>query len=140
MKYKKAFLFFFIWGTMIAVFSDCSPRKNKKNAAYEKISFGTGGGIAGREKSHSIDRLGNLYSDWDQKKIKTLSPSQMKKIFLNADRAGLMEASLNEPGNLYYFIEAARNNKTNRIVWHDQKKAPDAIINLYNELSKLLNE
>lgn len=104
---------------------------------FDKITFGSGGGFTGIVKSYSIDKEGNLVSLSDNKKLGVLTRKELKQVFKKATEAEVLTTKFEHPGNFYYFIEVAKADQVNRIVWSDKNKTPERIISFYQYLVDL---
>jgi hypothetical protein len=71
----------------------------------QTIRFGSGGGFTGEINGYELSREGQLTAihSGDTTFLKTVSQDQIKEILENAE--SIKEIKLNEPGNMYRFIE-----------------------------------
>lgn len=92
---------------------------NYENA---KITFGSGGGFAGTETSYTLLDNGNLFELTSQRqsseKLTKIDKNQVTQIFNNVKMFKFDELELNDPGNLYYFMEFKSNDgEINTLTW-----------------------
>ncbi len=115
------------------------PEKYKKAILY----FGHGGGFAGAETTYALMENGRLYS----KKSLTaktftslikLEKNQSAQIFNNYFFLGIPEMQLEDPGNIYKFVEYTRKQNRHRLVWGGQSPVPTNLVLFYSNLIGLL--
>lgn len=110
--------------------SNCSNRNS-----FKGIRFGEGGGFTGAVITYEIKSNGDVYKA--DKKLKTLSDSDLNAIQKKIDNLSNESLSFNHPFNLYHFITTDKAN----IVWGDPAfPEPSDIKELYAELQKSINQ
>ncbi|MEM6265318.1 MAG: hypothetical protein AAGI38_22645 [Bacteroidota bacterium] len=109
----------------------------------ERILFGSGGGITGMATTYCLLENGQLFKMegvvegefLEQPKVKKRSA---KESFELARELGIMGMNLNQPGDLYSFIEYHKEGKKRRLTWGvPGNPAPEKIILLYKSLVQL---
>lgn len=115
-------------------FSSCMTGKIADKTGIEEIKFGSGGGFTGEVKTYTLTADNKILEK--EKVIKQLSAKETLKFFKEAQK--LKDYELNEPENMYSFLEIKTSGKTNRIVWAFGSTKVDAkAIELYKELMML---
>ncbi len=114
--------------------SKCSSPKD-----FKEIKFGEGGGFTGAVTEYQIKVNGDIFInkslEKENRKIKTISNSELKNIENRYNKLSKESLSFSHPGNLYYFIEVDQT----KIVWGDPTfPEPLDIKELYNELQKII--
>lgn len=125
----------------LVLMAGCNPTKiSPLNYEKQSILFGRGGGFTGIETTYKLLDNGQLFElkamRSEAVKIKNISKQQTKQIFNNISMLGLDTKVLNEPDNMYHFIEVSHGDQTNRIVWG--RAAEDNIKVFYQILMHLL--
>lgn len=119
----------------------CSTQKNQTKSAniFTEISFGSGGGFTGAISHYLLKNNGEVYKieNTNLVKINKISRSEIKKIANYSKEIGFQNLSMNERGNMTYFIEIKSNTYTNKVTWTDGSKSPE-IIELYKLLVSTL--
>lgn len=126
-------LFFFLWS--------CKSYK-PENWPEKRLLFGSGGGFTGAVTEFVLLENGQLFTrvgvETPYKELKKIGRSTTKNLFSKASQLKELDAGVNQPGNIYYFISDFQPGKERRIAWG----APDAPVSetvkeLYKELSGL---
>ncbi|MBK6545990.1 MAG: hypothetical protein IPO78_05135 [Saprospiraceae bacterium] len=95
----------------------------------EYIRIGNGGGFTGIETVFSISRNGQI--EQDGKLVDRLKKTDVEQIITNIEVLGLDQIELNQPGNIYKFIEYSMEGKTHRICWDANSELVNKNLNLY---------
>ncbi len=113
--------------------SNCSTPQD-----FKGIKFGEGGGFTGAVTTYEVKANGDIFKA--EKKINTISKSEIKSIQNKLDKLSNESLKFNHPFNIYYFIETEKGNEKINIVWGNPAY-PEAsdIKELYNELQKTIN-
>ncbi|MFZ4412010.1 MAG: hypothetical protein ACOYOV_02920 [Bacteroidales bacterium] len=113
------------------ILSSCVTGKIATKTSIEEIQFGYGGGFTGEFKTFTLTANCKLYEK--NKELKKVDAKIGLEIFKKAEE--LKEYIMNEPGNMYSFIEFKTKDKTNRIVWaYGSIKVDKNVIDLQNKL------
>jgi len=113
---------------------------------YEReiISFGSGGGFTGEVKSYSILRNGQMFKNGSEVsgvasgELTKLEDKIVDQLFLNFVNLKLAEIKLDDPGNMYRFINYKENGNIHRIQWGGMKEeVPKNIKTFYKILNQL---
>lgn len=128
---------------LIISFLSCSTSKETTNT-LQSIKFGNGGGITGQVTEYTINESGCVFlsaSPTDESnKIGCFSSSEMKDIHKNLEETDLSSINLNEPGNIYYFIELIYDKNSHKIVWGKNNQAPpQPVKDTYKYLNDKIN-
>lgn len=117
-----------LFPVFILLFLVSCSKKIYDPISYEnaKITFGTGGGFAGSESTFTLLDNGNLFKltqmRQSSEKLTKIEKNQVAQIFSNFKMLNFDKLDLNDPGNLYYFIEfKGENGEKNKIVWGNEK-------------------
>ena len=123
-------------------FFSCKSRYLPENYKKEQLFFGSGGGFTGAISTWCLQESGRIYhkesSDSTYVEVKKLSSDEAAIIFSQIDEMGLNEYQLENPGNMYNFIQLGLDEDANRIVWDKMsaKIKPD-IKAFYDRLMEL---
>lgn len=86
----------------------CKTAKKSFDPKSEKyMSFGSGGGFTGKVNQYFIKTDGNIFKKVDTGFVflSKLPKNNVDQIFSNFNTLSLDKTILNNPGNMYYFIE-----------------------------------
>ena len=136
--------FFFLAALLGAVgFMACSPpEENPSGYRGEQLHFGQGGGFSGALQYFAILDDGRLFQraprDSTFALVDTWEKPFVRQMFANYKMLHLDTVMLNEPGDLYYFIEFRSGRTVSRpITWGRPGITPDKnIVTFYNLLYK----
>lgn len=128
---KKTFIIICI------ILSSCITGKNVSKTGIEEIRFGYGGGFTGKSTTYLLSASGHLSTQGNVKEVlKKIDSKTTLSIFTKAQE--IESVSLNEPDNVYSFVQIKTKNSTNRIIWaFGSTKVPKEIILLYDQLISL---
>ena len=127
---------------LASTFSFCKVKKYTP-VDYPKgqIIFGSGGGFAGTVTEYVLLENGQLFTkkslEGEYQNVKKLERNVVKQMFNNISFLKIEEVELNEPGNMYYYLQIKNKNSDHRIVWGGSQPAPKEIKNFYNTLNYL---
>lgn len=115
------------------------PEKYKKAILY----FGHGGGFAGIENSNALMENGRLFSkqslsDKTYTPVTKLGRNQTAQIFSNYFFLRIPELQLEDPGNIYKFVEYTRKQNRHRLTWGGKTLVPENLALFYFNLTSLL--
>ena len=128
MKNRLPFLFVCI------VFISCNPMRSYPS--IEQISFGSGGGITGEVITNNLDRSGVVRQNG--LKIQTIDLKKTAELFSYTQK--LKSDTLNNPGNIYQFIEFTDHDGQYRYVWNNRSDVSEELKNWYAKLSELIEK
>lgn len=121
----------------IIILGACTTTRTQ--ADIQAIRFGSGGGFTGEIQTYALSSEGRLtsFQQADTTLLKTIPGNQTKEILESAE--GLRAIELNEPKNMYRFIEIDyRNSDSGRWVWGLQyQNLPEEIDAFYKKLTAL---
>lgn len=140
---KKITYFLFLFSIAIC-FSFCKTQQyTPMDYPKGKITFGNGGGFAGAMTEYVLLDNGNLFSksntDTAFVSVKKLERNLTKQMFNNTKFLNLENTQMNNPGNMYYFLQIKNEGNDNRIVWGGGEAVPEEITKFYKVLNHLLN-
>jgi len=97
-----------------------------------KITFGSGGGFTGAESSYMMLDNGRVYelSKMGQEftSIGKIELNQVAQVFRSYKMFNFDSLELNNPGNMYKYIEMDMGVSKHRLTWGDGKEDPNLII------------
>ncbi len=129
-------LFFFFWS--------CKSYQ-PLNWPDKRLLFGSGGGFTGAVTEFILLENGQLFThtgvETQYKELKKVGRRTTKNLFSRAAQLKELDAGVNQPGNIYYFISDFQTGKERRIAWgaHDVPVS-ETVKELYRELSGLVAE
>ena len=138
MKWAGSFLI-----VLILLFSSCN-RKIVLPNAYVKpmISFGQGGGFTGIEKKYILQTDGNLFEKTYNKEeythLSRIKAQECDQLFDNYKNLGLGELQVNQPENMYYFIEFSSGENQKNLTWGDSFKSNQNLSIFFRTLMHLI--
>lgn len=111
-----------------------------KSSNFE-IEFGNSGGFTNMPMDYYITNDGAIFKKIDENfnYVKTISNKQLndfKKLFKRKD---FRKLSINEPGNMTYFLKVKSKKYENNIQWNEQSVADEANL-IYNQLISILKQ
>jgi len=109
--------------------------KNTEHPSY--ILFGNGGGFTGKTTTYQLAKSGQIKKQSGIKSAfnshSTVESAVCTQIFESIDKLELKDKSLNDPGNLTYFIEIHQDGTVHRLAWGGTSQEPDsAVRGFYN--------
>ena len=122
---------------LFAIFHSCMSGKISTKTGIDEIHFGSGGGFTGEVKAYMLSANGQLTERTKEIGLsKEIDSKTILGIFSEAKE--IKAYSLNEPGNIYLFIEIKSKETSNKIVWaYGSTIADNKVIQLYNKLISL---
>ncbi|MFK5890577.1 MAG: hypothetical protein QM486_07585 [Flavobacteriaceae bacterium] len=118
----------------ILILISCAENKILEKTGVIEIKYGSGGGFTGEVKSYTLTADSNLLEMG--KELTKIDSKKTLAIFNEAKE--IKDYTLDEPENMYSFIEIKTKDKTNRIVWaYGSKKVDKRITKLYKKLMLL---
>lgn len=120
------------------------PQSHTAAVQTATLSFGSVGGFTGATVKYIVSPSGNVTrirtkNPADTTTLKPLSDKELEQIFTNAANLQLSQLTLNQPGNMSYFIEYANKNQSNTLIWGDYKKpTPPNVANYYEQVMLML--
>jgi exopolysaccharide biosynthesis protein len=140
----KKILFFFI---SIFLFS-CQSEKYVSLKDYpqekSKIIFGNGGGFTGQVNAYVLLENGQLFSSNsltnETKELKVLKKKELKTLFKNMEALQMEKRTLDNPSNMYQFLEFVKEGKIHKYQWGNLKDKPEFedVGKMYEQLIGLL--
>lgn len=105
----------------------------------DMLRFGKGGGITGSVTEFVLSDKGALYRgegmmDRTFTKVKSLPRGIFSQMVTNYQVLGLGELEINQPGDLYFFLEYQHEGKTQRLVWGDTRYDPPKNLQLFYKI------
>lgn len=123
-------------------FSCKSTQYTPKDFPDAQIIFGSGGGFTGAVTEYTLLENGQLFKGNSLRdefvSLKKIKKDVVKQMFKNYDFLNIGAETINDPGNLYYFIQFKDKDKQERkITWNDQSAVSDNVKTYYGILSGL---
>jgi len=119
----------------------CAIQKDQTELAnvFTEISFGSGGGFTGASSNYILKNNGEVFKmeKTIPYKINKISKKEIKSISDYIKEIGFQNLSLNERGNITYFIEIKSNTYIHKVIWTDGSKSPE-VVELYKILVNTL--
>lgn len=135
--------------TLFTFFAFCSSPKYTTPAEFPdaRITFGSGGGIAGLVTEYVLLENGQLFAkkttDENYRVLTQVKKNKVKQIFKNYDFLKLADITHDHPSNMYQFIEFNEKDKKHRITWGDVNTPVASNVNIFygilNQLTKSEN-
>ncbi len=107
-----------------------------------QITFGSGGGFTGAVTDYTLLENGQLFKRNSMKNeflaMHKIKSDVVEQMFKNYEFLKIGEETINEPGNLYYFIQFKDKDKNeHKITWNDQSAVSDNVKTYYGILSSI---
>jgi hypothetical protein len=124
----------------LALLVSCKSNKDPiKDLSKESfILFGTGGGFTGKVTSYKLFETGQIKKQTGINTAfnshSTIDKKTCIQIFNSIEQLDLKSKPINDPGNLYYFIELNEKGEKTRFTWGGINKEPDSVIRAYYNL------
>ncbi len=126
-------------------FSNCKTKKQDTALAdlgVPELIFGSSGGFAGKTVKFKLLEDGQLFEKAQQSD--TFQPAGSfdadlaGQFFLNYKNLGFHELSLNDPGNMTYFITIKQGDRKKKLAWGGMnKEVPEVLETYYKNFMKL---
>lgn len=99
------------------------------------LSFGNGGGFSGRVLEYTLMDNGQLFKDTNKEGnvlvLNKVDKRQAKQIFNNYTTLGLDKLTINDPGNMYYFITKKVGDQTQKIKWGGPNEPAPEVLKVF---------
>lgn len=142
----KALLLSLTLISVAAMFCCCKhqPTFTADKLPARQIHWGTGGGVVGKETTHTLLENGQLFQRDIAGKMTEAGRKKAKiaaGIFKSVQELNLAKLEFSHPGNTYSFIEWQDGDAISRTVWGDPKYPVAPEVNaLYERLNTLLKK
>ena len=108
-----------------------------------QIIFGSGGGFAGLYNHYYVFENGQIFKnssdDANYQKVKSVKKSQVKQLFNNYETLGLSQISLDDPGNMTYYIHFKKGEINKKFTWGgNHEEIPGGIETIYQILNNMI--
>ncbi|MCX7930597.1 MAG: hypothetical protein N2663_07755 [Chlorobi bacterium] len=124
-------------GFVLATLSGCAATQI---TPLERITLGSGGGIAGIRSGYRIERSG-MIEQWEThgesmhiRAAAKVPSTNVRDIFARAAALGADTLQLDRTGNVTYWLELTSARRTVRLRWTDPDAIPPHIAVFYREL------
>jgi hypothetical protein len=119
-----------------------STKHTLDNLPEQQLRWGSGGGFTGKETSFSLLENGQIFKfvgvSGEKMELKAIKAKTAKAMFDAVTSLELNNIELNDPGNMYYFVEMKSKESTHKITWGDDKNAADQKVkDFYRVLQQL---
>ena len=131
--------------TFLLSFSFCKVKQyTPSDYPNGQVLFGSGGGITGGVNSYSLFENGDLFYqsalDTSFVVVKKIKNNVVQQVFSNIEFLKLKDVKVNQPGNMYNFIQIKDKNNDHQIVWSGKDKVSKEVINFYDMLNHLTSK
>jgi hypothetical protein len=125
----------------ILLISCAQPRKMNVSDAGESVRFGKTGGFTNIPMEYALQKNRRVYeiAADTANPVNRISRKEMKEIAAALDSMDFKSLTLNEPGNMTYFVLVRNESWQNRIQWSDNTNN-EQVRNLYKLLLKTINK
>ena len=129
-------LFFFLWSC-----KSYTP----ENWPEKRLIFGSGGGFTGAVTEFVLLENGQLFThvgaETPFRELTRIGRRTTKDLFSKAAQMKELDASVNEPGNIYYFISEWQSGAERRITWGAQDKpVSENVKDFYQQVSRVTTQ
>ena len=105
------------------IFQNCASKNKISNSKvfFETIYFGKSGGFTNLMEKYALKESGSVYKiiEGEEKEINSIEYSKILEIDHKLNTLDFKTISLEEVGNMTYFIEVNSNDYSNKITWTD---------------------
>lgn len=129
--------------TIIFLFVQCKVVKHTADKLPTKqIIFGDGGGFAGIETSYTLLENGQIFKqvgvDKPYQELKSIKPKAAKPFFEKVASLQLYKMDIEQPGNMYYFLQEINEAIDSKIIWGaGDYVPPKSLVSTYKDLTEL---
>jgi len=108
---------------VFVTFIQCKTKDYVTPYNYEgrSLSFGNGGGFTGKVLDFTLMDNGQVFKGVNKEgvvdMIKKVKKDKVNQIFNTYDLLALGEMSVDDPGNMYYYISMNDNGKIKKLTW-----------------------
>lgn len=118
------------------------PKFTAENLPPQQVHWGSGGGIVGKERTHTLLKNGQVFLRETNGTMKEANKTKSKtaaSIFKSFEALDYAKLESQHPGNIYSFLEWQDGDAVHRIVWGDAKFPVDpAVKAIFDRLNGLL--
>jgi len=133
--------------SLCTLFAFCSTPKytNPVDFPEERITFGSGGGIAGFVTEYVLLKNGQLFmkktTDEQYQALDRVDKDQVEQIFKNYEFLNIGSVQHDHPSNMYRFIQFDQKDAQHKITWGDANMPVEKNVDLlYGILNQLIKE
>jgi hypothetical protein len=126
---------------LILLISCAQPRKITVDDTANSVTFGKTGGFTNIPMEYALQntrRIFEIAAD-TAKQVNRISRKEMKEIMAGLDSMDFKNLTLNEPGNMTYFLHVKNESWQNRVQWSDNTDN-EQVKNMYKLLLKTINK
>ncbi len=130
---------------IVLFYSSCKTTKyTPTDFPDAQITFGSGGGFTGLVTDYTLLENGQFFKRSSKDKIfvpiKGVKKDAAKQAFKNFNFLGLDKMEVNDPGNMYYFVEfKTKDGTAKKLTWGNGKTEKEDTLKLfYSQLSSLI--
>jgi hypothetical protein len=107
----------------------------------ERIIFGNGGGFAGTVTTYMLFDNGQMFMKGPRKDSfvshQVIEQKLCDQLFKNSETLGLKDMTVNDPGNMYYFIELVGKEEKKKLMWGGNEEVDPMLKAYYQNLFDL---
>ncbi len=140
---KTNFQPFLLAGLAIVVLAGCkSQQYTIDNLPAQQIVFGNGGGFTGAYTEFVLLENGQLFKKESMlpktTELGTVKKRTAQKMLKKAISLHLEQMDINQPGNMYFYVQYKNDHQDAKCVWGNQEYRVDAKIeSFYKELMQM---
>lgn len=130
----------------VLAISACKSNKSTPDTYTKKmITFGNMGGFAGTTNSYTVLDNGQFFKKQPRSEvvnpIKNIKKRDAGQIFSNYESLGIDKMTINDPGNLTYFIQFKNGSEEKELKWGGtQEEVPQYLKLFFTNLMTLARE
>lgn len=122
------------------MFSCTSQQYTINDLPDTQLVFGRGGGFTGEVVTYTLLENGQLFKHSsltkEYKEMTKINKKTAKTYFKTISDLKLADQSINQPGNMYYFIEEVEAETKNRVTWgSNEYQIAEEFISFYKEIN-----
>ena len=137
MKYKICALGLILI-SLVFIVQSCAGSKKWKKHLEGPIVFGSMGGFVGSFDEYTIQQDGSVYYrkslKGESNMVQKLDEDLKKEIFERIKSNEIYNETIDEPGNMTYFIKFNYKSESHRLQWGGQHDPSESLLDYYNFL------
>lgn len=110
------------------------------SSRIERITIGSGGGFSGMQSGYRLERSG-IVEEWDMQSgsmhiraTAKFPASIVRRFFVHAEELKLDTLTIDQPGNMTWWLETTSGNSSKRLRWSDRTRIPPELAAFDSEL------
>jgi hypothetical protein len=112
--------------SLVLLYSFAFPEKCMNDSKTDRISFGRTGGFTNMTVEYALFENGKVYKIKGSEMVKVcrIKKERVSEIVCSITCSGFKDLTINEPGNMTYFIKVVRSDFQNEVRWSDNDQNP----------------